>query len=207
MDTLTLKYYDDNADSMFQMYSSLQSPLVKYCALAFPPGSEILDIGSGSGRDVDFLLKQHYEAWGAEPSSRLRAISLSKFSHLQGRIFAAGLPGLAAQIGRKFDGILCSAVFQHIPEEQQLEAASDIRNLLKPNGRLLLFLSKDRPGLDAFSRDEGGRLYTQLDPEAVILLFGRLGFKCIGNWDEPQDGMGRPGFTWQTLLLGFETLR
>jgi SAM-dependent methyltransferase len=201
MDALTLKYYDDNADSTFDMYSSLQTPLVKYCPVAFRPGSEILDIGSGSSRDLDYLISEGYEAWGAEPSSKLRAVSLAKFPHLQGRIFTAGLPDLAPKIGKKFDGILCSAVFQHIPQGQQSDTALDIRNLLKPNGRLLLFFPKDRPGLDASNRDEGGRLYTKLGAEEMILLFKRLGFECIGNWNELEDGLGRPGFTWQTLLL------
>jgi SAM-dependent methyltransferase len=204
MDALTLKYYDDNADFTLDLYSSLQTPLVKYCPVAFRPGSAILDIGSGSGRDLDYLIREGYNAWGAEPSSKLRAVSLTKFPHLQGRIFTAGLPDLTLQIGNKFDGILCSAVFQHIAQEHQADAALDIHNLLKPNGRLLLLFPKDRPGLDASSRDEGGRLYTKLVAEEVILLFKRLGFECMGHWNELEDGLGRPGFTWQTLLLAFE---
>jgi 2-polyprenyl-3-methyl-5-hydroxy-6-metoxy-1,4-benzoquinol methylase len=204
MDAITIKYYDDNADSVFAMYSSLNGGVEKYCRLAFPPGSEILDIGSGSGRDVNLLINEQYEAYGAEPSCKMRSLTLSKMPQLQGRIYSGALPDLAEQIGRKFDGILCSAVFQHIPEEQQFDAAFDIRNLLKPNGRLLMSFPTSRPGLDDAGRDENGRLFTKLVPAAVILLFERLGFRCIGDWDD-NDGLGRPGIIWKTLLFSLHS--
>jgi SAM-dependent methyltransferase len=200
MDALTIKYYNENAESIFAMYTSLKGGGEKYWKLAFPPGSEILDIGSGSGRDVNLLIERQYEAYGVEPSCNLRALSLLKMPKLQGRISSGALPNLVAQMGRKFDGILCSAIFQHIPPDQQFDAAVDIKNLLKPDGRLLLSFPKDRPGLDTTGREENGRLYTKLIPEEVILLFERLGFRCIGNWDD-EDGFDRPGFTWKTLLF------
>jgi hypothetical protein len=130
----------------------------------------------------------------------LRDLATANLPRLAGRIYAGGLPGLAAQINHKFDGILCAAVFQHIPQEQQFDAAFDIRNLLKPNGRFLLSFPKDRPGIDASGRDDRGRLFTTLIPDAVELLFERLGFQRIGKWEDP-DSLGRPGVTWTTMLF------
>ncbi len=46
--------------------------------LAFPPGSLILDIGAGSGRDMDILIREECEAYGAEPSARLREVTESR---------------------------------------------------------------------------------------------------------------------------------
>jgi 2-polyprenyl-3-methyl-5-hydroxy-6-metoxy-1,4-benzoquinol methylase len=200
MDTLTAKYYEENAEIVFKLHSSGKSGPQEYFKLAFLPGSEILDIGSGSGRDVNILIKEQYEAYGAEPSSNLRTLAASQFPQLQGRIYPGALPDLATQIGRKFDGILCVAVFQHIPQEQQFDAALDIRNLLKPNGRLLITIPKERPGINASGRDEHGRLYTTLIPETMELLFERLGFERLGRWDD-LDSLGRPGISWTTMLL------
>jgi 2-polyprenyl-3-methyl-5-hydroxy-6-metoxy-1,4-benzoquinol methylase len=135
MDAITIKYYDDNANSAFAMYSSLKDGVEKYSRLAFPPGSEIQDVGSGSGRDVNLLINEEYEAYGAEPSCKLRSLALSKMPQLQGRMYSGALPNLAEQIGRTFDGILCSAVFQHVPEEQQFDAAFDKRR--QPPHKLL----------------------------------------------------------------------
>ena len=183
MDPRTVQYYDDNAEEIFALYEGSKSGPEKYFKLAFPPGAEILDIGAGSGRDMGILMREAYEAYGAEPSPRLRALATERIHGLAGRIYAGSLPGLAAVINRKFDGILCAAVFQHIPQEQQFDAAFDIRNLLKPNGRLLLSFPKDRPGIDASCRDDRGRLYTPLISAAIELLFERLGFQRIGKWE------------------------
>ena len=199
MDPKTIQYYDDHGDELFAIYSRTNGGPAKYFNVAFPPGSEILDIGAGSGRDLGTLIHEKYEAYGVEPSHRLRELALQT-PGLVGRIWEGALPDLASQIGRKFDGILCSAVFQHIPREQQFDAAIDIRNLLKANGRLLLSIPKDRPGIDASGRDEGGRLFTQLVPEELELLFERLGFQRIGTWVDV-DSLGRSGISWTTLLF------
>jgi len=199
MDPRTIQSYDDHADEFFALYSGSQSGSAKYFKVAFPPGSQILDIGTGSGRDLDILIREQYEAYGTEPSSQLRSLAL-RTPGLEGRIYEGALPDLSILIGRKFDGILCSAVFQHVPREQQFDAAFDIRNMLKPNGRLLLSVPKDRPGLDASGRDNRGRLYTPLAAEELKLLFERLGFHCIGAWEDA-DSLGRPGVSWATLLF------
>ena len=199
MDSRTIQYYDDHADELFALYTESESGPAKYFKVAFPPGSEILDIGAGSGRDLGILIHEQYEAYGAEPSPRLRSLAL-QVQGLEGRIYEGALPDLSGRIGRKFDGILCSAVFQHIPREQQFDAAFDIRNLLKSNGRLLLSFPKDRPGIDASGRDVHGRLYTPLVTEELELLFERLGFQGIGVWTDA-DSLGRPGISWTTLLF------
>jgi SAM-dependent methyltransferase len=199
MDPKTIQYYDDHADEVFKLYTRSDIGPSKYFKVAFPPGSEILDIGAGSGRDLGFLIREHYEAFGVEPSHRLRELAL-QLPILENRLWQGALPDLTSQIGRKFDGILCSAVFQHIARERQFDAAFDIRNLLKANGRLLLSIPKDRPGINASGRDEHGRLFTPIVPEELELLFERLGFQRIGAWTDV-DGLGRPGISWITLLF------
>jgi len=200
MDQRTVQYYDDNAEHYFELYQRSESGVAKYFRLAFPPGSEVLDIGAGSGRDMGLLVREGCEPYGTEPSARLRDLAAAHLPDLAGRIYGGALPRLSQQIDRKFDGILCAAVLQHVPEEQLFDAAFDIRNLLKPGGRLLISFPKDRPGLDASGRDEHGRLYTKLNPGPVELLFERLGFLRVGRWKD-DDSLGRAGFTWVTLLL------
>lgn len=199
MDPKTIQYYDEHGDELFAAYAKSKSGPAKYFKVAFPQGSEILDIGAGSGRDLGILIRENYDAYGAEPSHRLRELALQS-PILAGRIWEGALPDLASRIGRKFDGILCSAVFQHVPREQQFDAAFDIRNLLKGNGRLLLSIPKDRPGIGASGRDAGGRLFTPLVAEEVELLFERLGFQRIGAWTDT-DSLGRSGISWTTLLF------
>jgi SAM-dependent methyltransferase len=149
------------------------------------------------------LIREGCEAYGAEPSARLRELAAGHFPQLADRIYSGSLPVVSQQIGRKFDGILCAAVLQHVPEEQLFDAVSDIRNLLKPGGRLLLSFPMDRPGIDASGRDARGRLYTKLNPGALELLFERLDFVRAGRWEDP-DSLDRPGYTWTTFLFTLE---
>jgi hypothetical protein len=61
MDAATIIYYDDNAESVFAICSSIKGGVEKYCGLAFPAGLEILGIGSGSGRDANlFEIEMHF---------------------------------------------------------------------------------------------------------------------------------------------------
>ena len=200
MDPRTAQYYDENAEAVFAWHQSVPSPVARYLKLAFPPGAEVLDIGAGSGRDVQTLIREQYAAYGVEPCEPLRRIAIERDPLLEGRLTGGSLPGLSSQIDRKFDGIICSAVFMHIPAEQHFDAAFDIRNLLRSHGRLILSVPRTRPEVDAQGRDPNGRLFVPIVPESLQLLFERLGFQRIGKWEDA-DALGRPGVSWTTLLF------
>lgn len=168
-------------------------------AVAFPEGARVLDIGSGSGRDLARLLLRGYDAEGVEPIAALRALSVQLHPELDGRLHAGELPNGLPDWGGTFDGVLCSAVWQHLTISQFFDAVYSIKNLLKPHGRVLVTVSGARPGLDDSSRDEFGRLCTTVNSDELALLFARTGFQQIGRWTEP-DSRGR-GFDWTTLLF------
>jgi 2-polyprenyl-3-methyl-5-hydroxy-6-metoxy-1,4-benzoquinol methylase len=200
MDERTIRYYDDNAREIYARYQRAVSPIARYLKLAFPPGAELLDVGAGSGRDLQIMIREGYDAYGAEPSDELRSLAIANDPGLAGRLTSGSLPGLASQLDRKFDGIVCSAVFMHIPDEQQSDAARDIRSLLRPHGRLLLSIPRTRTDVRADGRDRHGRLFAGAEAESVRLLFERLGFECLGSWQHA-DLLNRPGFTWTTMLV------
>src|SRR5438093_8270904 len=162
MDRRTVQYYDDNAAAVYARHNAAKTGVSKYFNVAFPPGSEVLDIGAGSGRDMGILMREPHDVYGVEPSESLRQLAVSNAPELAGRFYSGSLPGLSAILDRQFDGILCSAVFMHIPEEEHFDAACEIRNLLKPHGRLLLSVPRSRPDLDEESRTSlAGSLHRQ----------------------------------------------
>lgn len=56
----------------------------------------------------------------------------------------------------RFDGVLCSAVLMHLPEELIFDSLYSIRRMLKENGRLLISVPNGLPFEG--NRDKHGRL-------------------------------------------------
>ena len=99
---------------LVERYNAVPSPVSSFFSVAFPKGSRVLDVGAGSGRDLNALLLAGYDACGVEPSQALRDAALLAFPALAGRVSAGLLPHLENPAGAPFDGVLCSAVLMRI---------------------------------------------------------------------------------------------
>lgn len=198
MDDLTLDYYEKNAHSIFERYESVNSGISEYFQASFPIGSKVADIGAGSARDLRHLLSLGYDAFGVEPSASLRSLAISQHPELEGKLFLGALPSLT--LNKQVDGIVCSAVLMHLPENLLFDSLLSLRDSLNISGRLLVSIPLDRPGLNEFSRDSNGRLFQPIEAERLILLAERLGLKLISRW-ENKDSLNRVDHNWVTLLF------
>jgi hypothetical protein len=109
-------------------------------------------------------------------------------------------------MGGPFDGLVCSAVLMHVPEEEWFEAAFSLKRLLRHRGRLWISVPLDRPGLNFECRDTTGRLFKPLHPEYLLLLFERLGFKLLQRQEE-DDKLARSGIRWASFLFELDGSR
>lgn len=198
MDTLTLNYYEENAASLFDRYESVKSGIAAYFQASFPLGGTIVDIGAGSGRDTRKLLELGYDAYGVEPTEAFRNLAQSRHPTLNGRIWPGSLPYL--MLPHQVDGLVCSAVFMHLPENQLFDALLSLRNALKIHGRLLISIPNNRPGLDKNYRDSEKRLFQPIEADRLSLLAERIGLRLVSRW-ENLDTLHRPGYNWITLLF------
>ena len=198
VDESTVAYYDANAHQIASRYEAIASTVARYFALAFRPGQRVLDVGAGSGRDMAALIANGCEAYGVDPSDLMLSQAASWHPELQGRLKQASLPDLGLPFGGQFDGVLCSAVLMHVPQRSIFEAAFAVREVLKDGGTLLISIPLTRPGL-VEERDLHGRLFTQLQPDYLQLLFERLGFILSGKWVD-EDSQNRAGHSWCTML-------
>ena len=100
-----------------------------------------------------------------------------------------------------YDAILLSAVIMHIPEAELPDVAAAIRDRLVPGGTLLVSFTVGRGDVAAGAeRDAAGRLMLVRPAGRIRLLFERLGFSVVGEW-ESADGLGRPDVSWQTVCF------
>ena len=197
-DHKTTQFYEENSKSLFLRYESVDSKIADYFDVSFPKGCSVLDVGSGSGRDLNTLLSKGYDAYGVEPSESFRKYAVNKTPALEERLLSGSLPVI--QTGKAYDGILCSAVLMHLPKSELFDSLINLRTLLKAGGRLLISIPAERPGLCADRRDSDGRLFEELHPEYLILLCARLGLELVSSFNN-EDSLNRENHSWITLLF------
>ncbi|MCK4515471.1 MAG: class I SAM-dependent methyltransferase [Spirochaetaceae bacterium] len=205
MDDLTHIFYNSRAVEVAKRYESVGGGLSELFPVLFRAGQSVLDIGAGSGRDMDRLHALGIEVWGLEPSDELRAEAIRYHPELKDRLVAGALPSdLGALSGRTFDAVLLSAVIMHIPDAELLDSAVAVRGLLKRTGKLVISTSTERDDVNpTTSRDAGGRLYRLRSADEVQLLFERLGFRLENRFGS-EDVLQRPGVQWATLVFVYE---
>lgn len=72
MDHRTIQQYDNSAAKYVTEWMRQTPVVIRQLVLKwFSPGSGVLDIGSGSGRDVRWLMDQGFKAEGVDASSGL----------------------------------------------------------------------------------------------------------------------------------------
>ncbi len=200
MDPKTKNYYSTRVKETFSLYKTVKTEGIgKYFRTTFPQGSRVLDMGAGSGRDLLKLLEDGYDAYGIDASEEMVAGAVAENSRLSDRLVTASLPAEKPFFDGQFDGILCSAVMMHIPDEHLFDAAYSIRANLKEKGRLLFSVPLSRDDLDGESRCPDGRLFRIRPPEYYDLLFERIGFRKL-SYSEDEDALGREGIRWGVMV-------
>lgn len=139
--------YDRTSDSQFENGVQLVQEL------GIKRGDRILDVGCGTGRLIEHLVKtfgESIEIVGLEPSEHRIKIAQQKVAAFPNVTFKLGsdrdLRGFA---DNEFDIVYINSVFHHIPSTAaQAAALVYIHRILKPGGKLgLSDPDKEAPGL------------------------------------------------------------
>lgn len=187
MDRRTLRAYEENAAEIARRHAGLPHGIRRHFALAFRPGDRLLDVGAGSGRDLAWLLRGGHQVYGLEPVAAMREEAVRLHPELDGRLFEGtlpdGLPSVEA-LGGSFDGILCSAVLQHLPRSALSDAALALRRLLRPGGRALVSVPTYRTDVGEDGRDPLGRLFSGVAAGELERIFERAGFHVLSRSED-----------------------
>lgn len=203
MDALTSAFYAKRAGRLAADYIAVSPEFEARLSRVFEKDRRILDVGCGTGRDLGFLLKQGKDAIGVDASPAMLATARSALEanglRLDGRLVEAALPDLSCFGDAEFDGVLCSAVLMHLAEDKIFDAVYALRRVLKPGGTLLVSVPASRSDVDpATRRDAHGRLFNDLPPAKIQLLFERVGF-CVRESEVVADSLGRDGIQWHVI--------
>lgn len=170
LDDATERYYDIHAEEYFR--ATATSDVRNLLAIAeaeIVRGGTILDVGSGSGRDVDALNHLGFRCVGIDISFPLARLSLRHFGV---DVICGDMRMLPFRAGT-FDGIWAVASLLHLPRAQLPTVLDAVNLLLKPGG--LLISSMKLGSGSANERD--GRSQTLVMPRWWIALQQRAGLR------------------------------
>ncbi|RUO63672.1 class I SAM-dependent methyltransferase [Pseudidiomarina insulisalsae] len=195
-----INYYTQHAETLADQYDSLDFEEVHHDWLdVIPSEGMALDVGAGSGRDARYLASKGLSVVAVEPAAGIREHA----QHYAGGNYGSGqpihwlddsLPELSQvqKLQTKFDLILLSAVWMHIPPSSRQRSFRKLSSLLKPNGKMVVSL---RHGA---SPDERTMHPVSADELALFAQQQGLSFKLLEKRD---DALQRQNVSWQTVVL------
>ena len=200
MDELTAQYYQKNARVQADLYEQSSGPLENLLPLLFQPGQRVLDVGAGSGRDCANLVARHVDAYGIEPIAELYQEACRRHPELVGRVMHTTLEDYISGHQEEYDGVLLSAVLMHIPDSELRSFVPALRELLKPQGTLVVTVPVKRDDVDpSTQRDSGGRLFVLRSESEITLFLERSGFVVESRFSSV-DVLGRKHL-WVTIVF------
>jgi SAM-dependent methyltransferase len=195
MDERTLGVYDHEAEAIAKRHrAGAHERLHEALLTHFQRGEPTADIGTGSGRDLAWLVANEFPAVGYEPSAGMRRELTATYPALE--VDDASLPALAAIPDSSYANVLCAAVLMHLPAESLPVALRNLARIMRPGGRLALTWRTSKTEID---REPDGRLFTPINSEQVASILAKSGVQVIHR--ETGEHPRQPGAIW-TLMLG-----
>ena len=197
----TLRYYEEHAGHLSAQYiaadvSSLHSLLDKW----LPDKGRVLEIGCGSGRDAYWMGRRGLDVVATDASESMLA-EAARQHPVSSVLFMPAIFPLAEDselLRDRFDAIVCIAVCMHLPDNELFDSVFQMREMLKPGGRVICSFCRNRSP-DA----SDARLFVNREPQEVQLLFERIGFVFRARVDSA-DGLGRD-ILWSTLVFDHDS--
>jgi SAM-dependent methyltransferase len=195
-----LSYYRRHAASLADGYEALAfedaHPDLVTIVTAERAGSAltVLDVGAGTGRDAAWLADQGHKVVAVEPSEAMQAIGKKLHAEKPITWLFDSLPTLEEihATDERFDIIVLSAVWMHVPAAERKEALESIYSLLLPGGTayLTLRIGPEEPtrGIQSVSIEEFLRLASELS----------ISVKQLASQD---DLLGRKHIVWQAVRI------
>jgi SAM-dependent methyltransferase len=192
IETVTLSHYNQNAEAFWngtkdhdvtQNYEAFLAP--------FPEGKklDILDLGCGPGRDVNYFQSLGHRTVGLDGSevfcSMARRYTGCQILHQ--KFLSLELPMHA------FDGIFANASLFHVPSQELPRVLYDLHTTLRPGG--ILFLSNPRGNGEGWAGHRYGH-YMQLATSKLFLE--DAGFEMIDYYYRP---LGKPNHEQPWLAI------
>ncbi|HEX9976805.1 MAG TPA: methyltransferase domain-containing protein [Dehalococcoidales bacterium] len=147
-------YFNEQADIWDESIAEKDATKLERMArrLNIPPGATVLDVGTGTGVFLPFLLRV------VGRRGRIVALDFAErmLKKARAKGFNRGIAYLQADVGHiparpeSFDAIVCYSSFPHFPDKPK--ALGELRRVVKKGGQLLICHTSSRAQINAIHR-------------------------------------------------------
>lgn len=193
---MTTNYYNQEASNLIKRYDNANmSALHKLLLKHIPRNSNVLDIGFGSSRDLQYLYDNNYNIWGIDPSYKFIQNARQRFPDIKEQFFEASVPFNKESLGLhvEFDAVITIAMWMHLKHLQYADVIDSIVSIAKDTSTIIISYSKG-------SRIDDERYFADVNLESITKLFTDRGFSLIDSI-ETRDSLDRNTLTWVTVVF------
>jgi len=175
-------FYSSTAIAFHKKYGYTLEPNVKKFLKEFK--GEVLVVGCGSGKEVDYLQKHQCEAYGIDFCFEAIKIAKILYPELWDRFSVEDLYNIGFYDEDTFDGVVFNAALIHLLEKKDLSSIlTDTKRILKPDGLCFIrVLRKDGVDQDEdYGPFELPRDFVYYTKQEIYEHCRRLDFKIVGE--------------------------
>jgi 2-polyprenyl-3-methyl-5-hydroxy-6-metoxy-1,4-benzoquinol methylase len=199
MPNTTLSYYDENAERIVDEYIStdidfLQNHMDTFFSdlrgILSYTGGTIFEIGTGSGRDMKFLLRNGYYVVGFDGSKEMIAQCKIHYPELDARIIHCELPKEFPDFYGKADAMYSIATLMHFNREELHQIMTWVNEKTKDKAKLFFSISEPRDNADE-------RYFNDLVKADYLELFESHNFYA----GDVVENIDNRGIMWNSYML------
>lgn len=197
MPSVAWKAYNNASEVYFQTYEGLRFSKMHRAFSRFLPQlpANCLDVGAGSGRDAIALAKKGYYVTAVEPSVGMRRLAEKYHFHRRVRWLADALPRLSKVMAmpERYNFILLSAVWMHVPPHQRLQSLKTLNALLDSEGCIAITLRLGAPSEE--------RIMYAVSVEELLAHAAQVGLVPLYVSRRMRDSLKREDVRWCKVVL------
>jgi SAM-dependent methyltransferase len=192
----TLSFYDRKAPEYARIWGKAD-PHLRHFARKFvqylPPESrrsvKVLDVGTGTARDVKMLPRRGYDAYGIDFSPATIELAKENNPTLRDKLFVRNITDLSDWYGR-INGIWDNAVLHHISQNDLNAVLEQYKLTLSDYAPSILFLREkegrgEKPIDTGEYQGEAGRFFHLFQEDELCDLVVRHSFEVLESGQKP----------------------
>src|SRR3984893_11369007 len=191
--------YADEAEALFRLYESIPFADAHRAVLHLIPATpgNVLDIGSGTGRDAAWFASQGHRVVAVEPTDAMRLPAMALHPSPRIEWLNDSLPDLALlrTRGERFDVVMLTAVWMHLDAQQRRLAMPNLASLVRAGGAVIMMIRHGPV--------PAGRRMFEVPAEETIELAQMQGLQPVLNlrMESSQETNRIAGITWTNLAF------